>query len=192
MKKSYETPAIVRQALFIRNASNVLAGIDEEVHDTLNDLLEEEIDGLEGWTCDGDNFGPDEWYNAEEEDWRVSFELTSQSSFLEEHWLLAAARHLDLGLALALTIADDLPRHRQLQLEVEAALESHGEDLPGVEKRYGDERRLVIPLAGLSLEELAESASDWENVLKAPLQDAVAKAVRLREALRDLIDPRIS
>ncbi len=194
MKNNYDTSALVRQALYIHNAAEVLDDIDEEVHDTLKSLLEEEVEDLEDWTCDGDNFGPCDWLD-EEEGWLVSFELACLGNNREENWLLAAARQQGLSLALLLTVSDEVQRHQQLRLELEAALETREEELPSVECRSIGRRSvrcLVIPLAGISLEDLAESSSDWEEVLREPLQNAVETAVQLQEAVSDLIASRIS
>ncbi len=194
MKNSYEATDIIRNALYLRNASEVLDDLDEEVHEALQSILEEEIEEMEDWTCDGDSFGPDDWYDADEESWLVSFELSCLGNCREDNWLLAAARQQDLRLALVLTVSEDLPRPRQLRMQMEEALEEQEAKIPGLEKRYSpdDEHSLEIPLAGISLEDLAQSSSDWEDILRAPLQEALASAVQLQEALSDLIESRIS
>ncbi len=192
MKNICNASAFVSQALYLRNASKVLDDIDEEVHDTLMRLLQAEVSRLEDWTCDDDTFGPSNWHD-EEEGWLVSFELTCLGNALSCNWLLSAARQQDLCVAIKFEISDAAPRPHLLRLEVESALESLEKKIPGLERRFSrwGDRVVVIPLTGLSLEDLAESSSCWEDALKAPLHGAVARAVQFQKAVKSLIDSRI-
>ncbi len=192
MMNSYDAPDLIRRIIYFRNVSKVLDEFEEELHDTLKNLLNEEISGLQGWRMRRDSFGPVEWYDKEEESWLISFELTCLGEGLDDNWILAAARQQGGSLVLKLEISDDLPRHLQLLLQMEEFLESREEKIPGLESRYTrwNDRNIVIPLPEISLEDLAGSASGWKEVLKAPVHDAVAKAVQLREAVRDMVDSR--
>ncbi len=193
MKQSFETKDLVLHAGYIRNARSILEEFDEEVHDDLGEILEEEVAELEGWRggvyCSA--FGPDNWYNKKEYEWFASFNLTCLGGDRPHSWLLSAAKEHDCWLTIMLALSPDLSRQRQILLKMEKALDESEEELQGVRVRISSRvpgaRRLMIGVRRVPLEAFARADADWKELLRPPLHEAVLKAVKVREIINDFV-----
>lgn len=194
MKTKYDQAELVRQALFVCNAHDVLRRAGRNMRIALNRLLEDEIEDTSDWsfdTNDGNIFGPFAWYEDVPENWVASFRLTCWGALNRTNWILGAAHQQDLCLAIVLKLSPLLRMPRQFTLEMEQIVAGQGDELAGVEFRSDprdqEKRVLMIPLAECPLEKLAEACPRWEEVLKDPLHDAMALALKTGKALNDLV-----
>lgn len=203
MKTSNEANDIVRQALFLGNEMEALREIDRELWYSLAGVLERELRISGNWVCgDGaeDNrlgernmwFAPYNWYSPGERGRLPRFELCCWGNSGEQSWLLSAARQEGRYLAFVLKGTENLPRSQHFLHDLERILEEQAGELAGVELRiapdnWRDGRRLIIPLAEIPLEVLAEAFPRWEEVLMAPLHEAVVLASRVKDAVSPLI-----
>ncbi len=192
MMTNPDTAAMVRQALYLRNANLVLDDLDNEVHDSLTELLQEEIDGMTGWIRRGDRFGPAEWRRKVRgrwsRRWLLFFRLRCCGA-PSDNWLLAAAQERNLSLAFTLNGSYDRPL-QQISSELLEILKDKGTGLSGVRMVTPNSSRacfsfLKIPLTGVPLEKFVEACprSDWKKLLREPLQEALRHAVKVQESI---------